>query len=263
MNTPKLPPLPKPDTHCFDEDTGKDVWSHSPEQMQAYALAAIKAQGVPDVATPGPWFVRRLERDGELRDCFVSAPDCQGFAYDAEILGDDEYRDDLSRKLADCELIVAAVNAYHARALASTPPAPQTSVVDDNSPSDLDYSPPGHGVDGFETPSQGSVVQQIGQCDMQIRVLFECVENGVTGTTSAPVKRVEWEDDGTLTAVLDYWPPPAPKQKPLTDEQSRELAEQHYVCSPWYDTNPASVIGSRQWCAYWDGWRAAIGIKGE
>lgn len=44
MNTPKLPPLPKPDTHCFDEDTGKDVWSHSPEQMQAYALAAIQAQ---------------------------------------------------------------------------------------------------------------------------------------------------------------------------------------------------------------------------
>ncbi len=56
---------------------------------------------------------------------------------------------------------------------------------------------------------------QIGQCDMQIRVLFECVENGVTGTTSAPVKRVEWEDDGTLTAVLDYWPPPAPQQKPV------------------------------------------------
>lgn len=65
--------------------------------------------------------------------------------------------------------------------------------------------------------------QQIGQCDMQIRVLFECVENGVTGTTSAPVKRVEWEDDGTLTAVLDYWPPPAPQQKPLTDEQIDRL----------------------------------------
>ena len=53
MNTPKLPPPPKPDTHCFDEATGKDVWSHSPEQMQAYALAAIEAlwaqlgQGVP------------------------------------------------------------------------------------------------------------------------------------------------------------------------------------------------------------------------
>lgn len=48
MNTPELPPLPKPDTHCFDDDTGKDVWSHSPEQTQAYAIAAIEAQGVPD-----------------------------------------------------------------------------------------------------------------------------------------------------------------------------------------------------------------------
>lgn len=37
-----LPPLPKPDTHCFDEDAGKDVWSHSPEQMQAYATAATE-----------------------------------------------------------------------------------------------------------------------------------------------------------------------------------------------------------------------------
>ena len=50
MNTPELPPLPKPDTHCFDEDTGKDVWSHSPAQTQAYAIAAIEAQGVPMVA---------------------------------------------------------------------------------------------------------------------------------------------------------------------------------------------------------------------
>lgn len=25
--------LPKPDTHCFDTDTGLDVWSYSKEQM--------------------------------------------------------------------------------------------------------------------------------------------------------------------------------------------------------------------------------------
>ena len=25
-----LPPLPEPDTHCFDDDTGRDVWSYSP-----------------------------------------------------------------------------------------------------------------------------------------------------------------------------------------------------------------------------------------
>jgi hypothetical protein len=58
--------------------------------------------------TPGPWFVRKHERDGELRECWVAAPDFNGFAYDAEILGDDEYRDGLARKLADCRLIAAA-----------------------------------------------------------------------------------------------------------------------------------------------------------
>ena len=31
-----LPPLPTPDTHCWDDDTEKDVWSHSPEQMIVY-----------------------------------------------------------------------------------------------------------------------------------------------------------------------------------------------------------------------------------
>lgn len=27
--------LPKPDTHCFDTDTGLDVWSYSIDQMLA------------------------------------------------------------------------------------------------------------------------------------------------------------------------------------------------------------------------------------
>ena len=31
-----LPPLPPPDTHCFDDDTSISCWSHSLEQMQAY-----------------------------------------------------------------------------------------------------------------------------------------------------------------------------------------------------------------------------------
>ena len=31
-----LPTLPAPDTHCFDDDTGVECWSHSPAQMQAY-----------------------------------------------------------------------------------------------------------------------------------------------------------------------------------------------------------------------------------
>ena len=38
-----LPPLPEPDTHCFDDDVGKDVWSHSPEQLHAYGEACAAA----------------------------------------------------------------------------------------------------------------------------------------------------------------------------------------------------------------------------
>lgn len=58
--------------------------------------------------TPGPWFVRTRKSGDEIVDCFVAAKDVQGFAYDAEILGDDEYREDLTRKLADANLIAAA-----------------------------------------------------------------------------------------------------------------------------------------------------------
>lgn len=77
----------------------------------------------PDLSTPGEWFVRY---NADRTDCFVAAPDCKGYAYGAEILGDDEYtttnaeydRGDpdagIKRKIADCELIVAAVKAYRA-----------------------------------------------------------------------------------------------------------------------------------------------------
>ena len=39
-----LPPLPEPDTHCFDDDTRRDVWSYSYRQMRAYAEQAVAAQ---------------------------------------------------------------------------------------------------------------------------------------------------------------------------------------------------------------------------
>ena len=38
-----LPPLPEPDTHCFDDDTRRDVWSYSYRQMRAYAEQAVAA----------------------------------------------------------------------------------------------------------------------------------------------------------------------------------------------------------------------------
>jgi hypothetical protein len=40
----QLPPLPEPDTHCFDEDTGRDCWSYSADQLRAYAAAAVAAE---------------------------------------------------------------------------------------------------------------------------------------------------------------------------------------------------------------------------
>jgi len=49
-------PLPDADTHCYDEDTGKDVWSHSAEQMHAYVDADRDMRAAPhgDVAA---WLV--------------------------------------------------------------------------------------------------------------------------------------------------------------------------------------------------------------
>ena len=48
--------LPEPDTHCYDEDTGKDVWSHSAEQMHAYLDADRAARGAaqPEGGANGP-----------------------------------------------------------------------------------------------------------------------------------------------------------------------------------------------------------------
>lgn len=35
---PELPPLPKPDLHCYDADSQSDVWSHSETNLRAYGL---------------------------------------------------------------------------------------------------------------------------------------------------------------------------------------------------------------------------------
>lgn len=32
--------MPAPDTHCWDDDTQQDCWSHSKDQLQQYAAAA-------------------------------------------------------------------------------------------------------------------------------------------------------------------------------------------------------------------------------
>lgn len=39
-----------------------------------------------------------------------------------------------------------------------------------------------------------------------VNVMCETVDTGVTGTTRLDVKRVELQDDGSFTAVVDHWP---------------------------------------------------------
>jgi hypothetical protein len=107
--------------HC-EEDCFFLLSVPEPASREEAPAATGAALATSDGSTPGVWFVRKRERDGELLDCFIAAPDCNGFAFDAEILGDDEYREDtgMARKLADCELVCKLVNAHRA-APASTP----------------------------------------------------------------------------------------------------------------------------------------------
>lgn len=44
---------------------------------------------------------------------------------------------------------------------------------------------------------------------VKVNAIFETQAGEAIGTTEARVKRVEWQDDGSLTVVIDYWPQPA------------------------------------------------------
>lgn len=73
-------PLPKPDTHCYDEDTGKDVWSHSAEQMRAYVDADRAARGAAQASPDGwKWMTHPSRNDGLPIPVRVFAED--GVAY--------------------------------------------------------------------------------------------------------------------------------------------------------------------------------------
>lgn len=41
---------------------------------------------------------------------------------------------------------------------------------------------------------------------VKVNAIFETQDGEVIGTTNAKVKRVEWQDDGSLTVVIDHWP---------------------------------------------------------
>ena len=66
----ELPPLPDPDTHCWDDDVGKDCWSHSKEQVRAYA-ALVRAQALEDAARKADHYAALLNglAAGNFRNC--------------------------------------------------------------------------------------------------------------------------------------------------------------------------------------------------
>lgn len=41
-----------------------------------------------------------------------------------------------------------------------------------------------------------------------VHVNFETESNGLYGVMHAPLKRVSYNDDGSISVALDYWPPP-------------------------------------------------------
>lgn len=158
MNTPKLPSL-QPGTHeqnaLWDHiyeygHTSEGVQRLLEKVCQAYAISVIEAQGVPDglfesQIEPRPLLYplsdyHKAMTEGPLHYTWIDKP--HRLVYD----------------------LIAAVRYY-----ASAPPAPQSwplpgwevqqaQPIDDNSPSDLDFSPEGPGVDGFA--KHDAVVQQ-------------------------------------------------------------------------------------------------------
>lgn len=45
----------------------------------------------------------------------------------------------------------------------------------------------------------------------EITATFECESIGITGTTAAPIKRIELHDCGAIEVILDYWPSTSPQ----------------------------------------------------
>lgn len=67
----------------------------------------------------------------------------------------------------------------------------------------------------------------------EITATFECESNGVTGSTAAPIKRVELHDDGSFEVILDCWPTSSPQGAVVSvnlfdGSQGRELPQDDY-----------------------------------
>lgn len=170
--TYKLPPMPKnlPNVvrrirACEGDVAAQVVFEHA---LNKYAIAAIEAQGVPDAL-----------REEAMNLASILSGMVEGGYSDLETL----YTEDQ----ADGDAFVKRA-AEVLDLLASAPPAPQ-EPIDDNSHSDLEYSPEGPGVDGFAP--QASVVQQEPLTDEQIREAVNGAEMMFTATDIKVARVIE------------------------------------------------------------------------
>lgn len=58
-----------------------------------------------------------------------------------------------------------------------------------------------------------------------INAVFECEADDLTGTAPAKVKRIEHQDDGSYTVVIDHWPQRQADKDRIIERQAQKIAE--------------------------------------
>lgn len=206
--TYKLPPLPKnlPNVvrrirACEGDVAAQVVFEHA---LNEYAIAAIEAQGVPDVddLIAGALYDFLGHLTSMEKSISFGANEWVTPAVDALIQFAEKRRLTLNNP---------AIESW-TESLASAPQAPQ-EPIDDNSHSDLEYSPEGPGVDGF-TP-QASVVQQE-PANVRWRWNIELDGDDLLVCFND-------HDKGESCSYQRYVPAPQAKPQPLTNDQKWDM----------------------------------------
>lgn len=98
-----------------------------------------------------------------------------------------------------------------------------------------------------------------------VRAVFEVESGGAVGTREAPVKRVETEDDGSTTVVVDAWPSDDPDEAWMVAAYKRLRSGMAYVVkcksATFYCGGHTVQDGTRGYAeAFDDGVREAMGL---
>lgn len=73
---------------------------------------------------------------------------------------------------------------------------------------------------------------------LTINAIFETSDGKLTGHTNAPIKRIEQQDDGSFTVVIDHWP--AKVTKPTSSVEDLVVWPDGSMC-------PRNELSQYQW----------------